>query len=202
MLPSSFGVLVVGLPGVETGRMLPDARRDRKPRSSAARAAARAPCYNARVSAGADGTADLEAARGRLLALAAAHNKAVLAGVVLSLLAAAGLVAAAVLVAGRLRPLALFPLAAAGWVIVRGVRLERRVVRDLGPGRQAAAALVLALRARGHAAPLPELEAAFSRRDLLRALDFLGRLGLAWAERREAGDFVVLDPARADLFDA
>src|SRR5438477_7677661 len=117
---------------------------------------------------------DLEAARARLLALAAAHNKAVLAGVALALLVGIALAGAAVLLAPHARPLAALAVAAGLFIAWRGLRLHRRIVRDLGPARQAAAAVALALRARGGASPLADLEAAFSREDLLRALDFLG----------------------------
>jgi hypothetical protein len=137
-----------------------------------------------------------EAARARLLALAAAHNKAVLAGEAIALLVAFGLGLAAIPLARYGRALAVPPLLAGALLGWRGVRLHGRIIRDLGPARGAAAEVAAALHAQGGASPLGELEARFPREDLLRALDFLHRLGLAWAERRAGGDVVVLDPAR------
>jgi hypothetical protein len=134
-----------------------------------------------------------EALRGRLFALALAHNKAVLVAVLLSVLFALGFGAAAFATAvhGHLS-LALPSLALGAFVLSRGLRLHRRVIRDLGPGRRAAAALALALEAQGNRSRLEDLEARFAREDLLRALDFLSRLGLAWAEPRSDGAVIVL----------
>lgn len=145
-----------------------------------------------------DETSDIEATRARLLALAAAHNKAVLAGVAIALLAGFALLGAAVALATHARPLAAVAAALGGLVAWRGVRLHgRRIVRDLGAGRHAGAMVARAIYARGCVMRLADLEGIFPREDLLRALDFLGRLGLAWAEPREEGDVVLLDPGRA-----
>jgi hypothetical protein len=139
---------------------------------------------------------EAEILRERFLALAAAHNKAVLFAVVLCVVLALGFLAGVLAYAPLPLPWPLLAVAAfvvAGLLLWRAVRLHGRVIRDLGPARRAAVELALALRAEaGHALPLAALEAAFAREDLLRALDFLGRLGLAWAEARPEGDVVVV----------
>lgn len=143
-------------------------------------------------------TPEPAALRARLLALAGAHNRAVLAGVALGLLGALGLagVALAAVIAGPAWA-AVPALVLAAVLIGRASRLHGRVIRDLGPARRAAADLIALLRERGGTAPLAAVEMRLSREDLERALDLLGRLDLVYAEPAAgaAGDDLLrLDP--------
>jgi hypothetical protein len=137
-----------------------------------------------------------EALREVLLRLAVAHNRAVLAGAAAGVGLGLAMLAQPITLKGWARLLVL-PHAGAGLILAwRAIRLHGRVVRDLGAGRAAAAAVAAALLARGGAAPLRDLEAAFPREELERAIEFLGRLRLAWAEPGRA--FGVEDVLRLD----
>ena len=151
--------------------------------------------------------ASKEALRAALLRLAVAHNRAVLAGMTIAVTAAIALVGLGVagpqLAGGGSLRLVALPLLAASIVIGwRGLRLHRRVVRDLGAGRAAAVEVTAALLARGGEATHDALVAAVGPANLERGVNFLARLELISAERGPLGIRLRLDAARlAPLLD-
>jgi hypothetical protein len=150
-------------------------------------------------------TSSREAIRAALLRLAVAHNRAVLAGMTIGLavalaIAGAGLVGPQ-LAAGAGAPPAVrllsIPIVAASILIgSRAVRLHRRLARDLGPARAAAAEVAAALLERGGAASPEAIAAAVGPEAALRGAAFLVEIGLLLPEGEGGAAMWPLDAAR------